>query len=89
MVHFKTNTNTIILILSSSEFQLPASRLILFFQEFKAERKLQASIIIAFCEFRRWLLGCYNIVRIDLLEDLDRYVFSGSINKSSVLCIAL
>ena len=34
-------------------------------------------------------MGCYNSVRIELLEDLVLYVFSGSINKSSVLCIAL
>ena len=88
-MRFQINTNAVVLILSSSEFQPPASRLILFFQEFKVERKLQASIITVFREFRRWLLGCYNTVRIDLLEDLDLYVFLGSINKSSVLCIAL
>ena len=35
------------------------------------------------------ILGCYNTVRIELLEDLVLYVFSGSINNSSVLCIGL
>ena len=83
--HKRHRFNTIFLTGS----KLPSSRLTLFFPKLKVKGsyRLNHNYLPGLSEMV--ILGCYNIVRTELLEDLVLYVFSVSINKSSVLCIGL
>ena len=83
--HKRHRFNTIFLTGS----KLPSSRLTLFFPKLKVKGsyRLNHNCLPGLSEMV--ILGCYNIVRTELLEDLVLYVFSVSINKSSVLCIGL
>ena len=69
--------------------KLPSSRLTLFFPKLKVKGSYRLNHNCLPWLSKMVILGCYNTVRIELLEDLVLYVFSGSINNSSVLCIGL
>ena len=69
--------------------KLPGSRLTLFFSKLKVKGSYRLNHNCLPWLSEMVILGCYNTVRTELLEDLVLYVFSGFINKSSVLCIGL
>ena len=83
--HKRHRFNTIFLTGS----KLPSSRLTLFFPKLKVKGsyRLNHNCLPGLSEMV--ILGCYSTIRTELREDLVLYVFSGSINKSSVLCIGL
>ena len=83
--HKRHRFNTIFLTGS----KLPSSRLTLFFSKLKVKGSYRLNHNCLPWLLEMVILGCYNTVRTELLEDLVLYVFSGFINKSSVLCIGL